>query len=252
MTPEQLFLANLPLVKELVAQACRRCYLKRETAEDFLSDVLDRIMADEYAVLRKFEGKSRLKRYLHVVISRYMFDFQNHLWGKWRPSEMAKRLGPVAVQLDTLLHRNGHSFDEAVQILRTNHKVEMSWQELNEIAAKLPPRTPRNHMEGEEILESLPSSENQPDAGIIEEEKSIRLARALEVLRKALKSLPAEDHVILRMHLWDRFSITQISKVLGLVHKPLYGRIQKIKKHLREEMERQGIRKEDIQDLFDE
>lgn len=251
MTPEQLFLDQLPLIKEVVAQTCRRCYLKKEVAEDFLAEVLEKIMADDYAVLRQFQGKSRLRSYLVTVVKNQMADFQNRLWGKWRPSEMAKRLGPVAIKLDMLLSRDGHSFDEAVQILRTNHKVEMSWQELNKIAARLPPRIPRR-MEGEEALESVPSPDNRADARIVEQEKNAMRVRALEVLQKALKSVPAEDQVILRMQQWDKFSIDQISKVLGLKPKPLYRRIQKTKEHLRREMEREGIRKEDIQDLFDE
>jgi DNA-directed RNA polymerase specialized sigma24 family protein len=129
--------------------------------------------------------------------------------------------------------------------------VALSWQELNKIAARLPPRTPR-HMEGEEVLESLLSSENRPDAGIAEKEKNALRVRALEVLQKALKSVPAEDQVILKMQQWDHFTVAQISRVLKVDQKPLYKRIQKTLEHLKSEMERQGIRKEDIDDLFDE
>jgi RNA polymerase sigma factor for flagellar operon FliA len=250
MTPEQLFLAQLPLIKKVVAHTCRRCRLKKEDAEELLSEVVNKIMADDYAVLRKFEGKSPLKGYLATVVKNQMRDFQNRLWGKWRHSEMAKRLGPVAMHLEKLV-RDGYTFNETVQILRTNHKVEMSWQELNEIAARLPPRTPR-HMEGEEVLESLPSSGNRPDAGIVEEEKSALRVRALEALQKALKSVPAEDQVILKMQQWNHFTVAQISRVLKLEQKPLYRRIEKTLEHLKREMERQGIRKEDIDDLFDE
>jgi RNA polymerase sigma factor (sigma-70 family) len=250
MPHEQLFLDHLPLIKKVVTQTCSRCNLQKEEREEFLSEVQDKIMADDYAVLRKFEGKSSLKSYLAIVIKNQMRDFQDHLWGKWRHSEMAKRLGPVAMHLEKLL-RDGYTFNETVAILQTNHKVEMSWQELNEIAAKLPPRTPR-HWEAEEVLESLPSTGDQPDSGIIEQEKKARRARVLEALQKSLKTLPAEDQVILRMLLWNHLSVVEISKVLKLDDKPLYKRIQKIKEHLRREMERQGVRKEDIEDLFDE
>ena len=34
-------------------------------------------------------------------------------WGKWRPSAVAKRLGPTAVLLDRLLTRDGRPFDDA-------------------------------------------------------------------------------------------------------------------------------------------
>lgn len=250
MPPDQLFLANLPLIEKVAAQTCRRFYLQKEEAEDFLSEVRLKIMADDYAVLRQFQGKSSLKSYLAIVVKRYMLDFQNHRWGKWRPSEMAKRLGPVAIQLDRLLGRDGHSFDEAVAILQTNHKVEMSWQELNEIAARLPPRTPRR-MEGEEALEPVPAPDSRADARVVEHEKNAARTRAFEALQEVLKSVPAEDLVILKLRQWDSFSVAQISKVLGLDQKQLYRRIQKTNEHLRREMERQGIRKEDIQELFD-
>jgi RNA polymerase sigma factor (sigma-70 family) len=250
MTPEQLFLDNFDHIKKVVAQTCRQCHLRKEEAEDFLGEVRLKIVADDYAVLRQFQGKSSLESYLTTVIKNQMFDFQDRLWGKWRHSEMAKRLGEVAMLLEKLV-RDGYTFDEAVQFLRTNHKVEMSWQELNEIAAKLPPRTPRR-WEAEEVLEFLPSSDAPPDSGILEQEKNALRVRALEALQKALKSVPAEDQVILKMRQWNGFTIAQISRLLKLEQKPLYKRIQKTQEHLRREMERQGIRKEDIQDLFDE
>lgn len=127
----------------------------------------------------------------------------------------------------------------------------MSWQELNEIAAKLPPRTPRRR-EGEEVLELIPSSEDSPDARVRRQEKNAGRARALVALQKALKTLTAEDRLILRMRQWNHFSVKEIAKVLKLERVPLYKRIEKTKEHLRKEMERQGIRKEDIQELFDE
>jgi RNA polymerase sigma factor (sigma-70 family) len=250
MTPDQLFLANLPDIDKVAARSCRRYYLPKEETEDFVSEVRLKIMADDYAVLRQFQGKSKLKSYLVVVVQRFMADFQNHRRGKWRPSEMAKRIGPVAIRLEELL-RDGYSFDEAAGILQTNHKVKMSWQALYDIAARLPPRSPRR-MEGEDVLETVASPDNRADGRVVEQEKRAARAQALEALQKALKSVPAEDRVILRMQQWDKFSVAQISKVLGLEQKPLYRRIEKALEHLRKEMERQGIRKEDIQELFDE
>jgi RNA polymerase sigma factor for flagellar operon FliA len=250
MTPEQLFLDHLSYIEKVATQTCRRCHLRKEEEEDFLGEVRLKIMADDYAALRKFQGKSTLKSYLAAVIKNQIRDFQNRLWGKWRHSELAKRLGDVATLLEKLL-RDGYTFDEAVQILRTNHKIEISWQELNEIAAKLPPRTPR-HWEAEEVLKFLPSIGDRPDTGIIEREKRALRVRALEALQKALKSVPAEDQVIIKMQQWNRFTVAQISRVLNLDQKPLYKRIQKTLKHLKSEMERQGIRKEDIDDLLDD
>lgn len=35
---------------------------------------------------------------VNVVAQNLSYDYQNHLWGKWRPSAEAQRLGPTAVQ----------------------------------------------------------------------------------------------------------------------------------------------------------
>jgi RNA polymerase sigma factor (sigma-70 family) len=250
MTPDQLFLANLPHIKKVVAQTCRYCHFRKEEAEDFSSKLMLKIVDNDYAVLRQFQGKSTLKHYLTMVIKRYMLDFQNELWGKWRPSKEAERLGPMAVLLEKLLVRDSLSFDEAVETLQTNHKVEMSWQELDRIAGRLPRRTPR-HMEGEEALESVPSPNDRADDRIAEKEKNALRLRAHEALRQALLTIPKEEKVIIQLQ-WKSFSVAQISRTLGLDQKQLYRRIQKTQEHLRREMERQGIRKEDIQDLFHE
>jgi RNA polymerase sigma factor for flagellar operon FliA len=250
MTPDQLFLAHLPHIKKVVAQTCRHCHFRKEEAEDFSSKLTLKILDNDYAVIRQFQGKSTLKHYLTMVIKRYMLDFQNELWGKWRPSKEAERLGPVAVLLEKLLVRDGLSFDEAVNILQTNHKVKMTWQELDRIAGRLPHRTPR-HMEGEETLESVPSPNDRADGNITEKEKNALRVRAHEALRQALLTIPKEAKVIIQLQ-WKCFSVAQISRTLGLDQKQLYRRIQKTQEHLRREMERHGIRKEDIQDLFDE
>jgi RNA polymerase sigma factor (sigma-70 family) len=251
MTPDQLFLAHLPHIKKVVAQTCRYCHFRKEEAEDFSSKLMLKIVDNDYAVIRQFQGKSTLKHYLTMVIKRYMLDFQNELWGKWRSSKEAERLGPVAVLLEKLLVRDRLSFDEAVNILQTNHKVEMSWQELDRIAGRLPHRTPRPPIEGEEPPESVPSPNDRADGSIAEKEKNALRVRAHEALRQALLTIPKEEKVIIQLQ-WKSFSVAQISRTLGLDQKQLYRRIQKTQEHLRREMERQGIRKEDIQELFDE
>ncbi len=243
MPPEQLFLDHLPHIEKVVSHLCRRHHLQKEECEDFLSHVKIKLIEDDYAILRKFKGRSSLKTYLTTVVVNLMKDYQNHLWGKWRPSAEAERLGPVAIHLERLQVRDGYSFDEAVQILQTNHKVEMSWRELHEIAAKLPPRSPR-HMEGEEDLGDLASQEERADDRLAEQEREAARRKAFEALQEIRKALPKEDQVILKMQ-EGGFSVAEISRSLHLEQKQLYRRIQKIHAYLRQELERRGIRKED-------
>lgn len=251
MTPDQLFLAHRPHIDKVVTHLCRRHHFRKEECEDFRSHVHLKLIEDDYAVLRKFQGRSSLKTYLTTVIQNLMLDYQNHLWGKWRPSAEAQRLGPAAVLLERFLVRDGYSFDEAVQEMQINRKVEMTWQDLAKIVARLPNRSTRR-VDGEEELRDLPDPGEGADARVADEERQARKCKALEILKEARQALPEEDRLILRMLLDDRFTVAEISRTLHLDQKQLYRRIQKIYKELREELERRGIKKEDIDDLFDD
>lgn len=250
MPPAQLFLDHLPHIEKVVAHLCRRYHFRKEEHEDFLSHVKVKLIEDDYAVIRKFQGKSNLKTYLTTCISNLMRDHQNHLWGKWRPSAEALRLGPVAILLDKLLRRDGYSFEQAVQILQVNHKVEMSWQELADIAARLPIRS-RPEAKEEEELEDHPSPSLRPDAQLIAKENETERRRIFAMLREARQALPQEDQLILTM-LDGSFSVADISRTLRLDQKQLYRHIKQIYKGLCEELGRRGIRKEDLDGLLDD
>ena len=168
--------------------------------------------------------------------------------GKWRSSAEAQRLGPVAIRLEKLL-RDGLSLDEAVRTLQTNHQVEMSAQDLAEMAARLPDRVPRRVV-GEEVLQDQ-ASNDRADSRAKEEEREAIRRRVLPALQEIRKALPPEDQLILKMKGGD-FTVAEISRILGLEQKPLYRRIENIHKDLGEELERRGFGKKDIDGIFED
>src|SRR5882672_5077367 len=58
---EQVFLAELPMIRRLLASIARRQRLSASEAEDFASEVHLRIISNDYAILRKFRGHSSLR-----------------------------------------------------------------------------------------------------------------------------------------------------------------------------------------------
>ena len=249
MTPEQLFMAHLEHIERAAAHAARRKRLSREDTEDFISDVKKRLIDDDYAIIRKFQGKSNFRTYLTTVINHLVLDFQNHLWGKWRPSAEAERLGPEAVQLERLLVRDGLAFHEACEILQTNHRVEKSREELEELAAKLPRRNPPRRMEGEEEIQNRAGHEPNPQESILEKERAARRREVVGILKEALKTLPDEDRLIVKM--WYQFKVVQIAQILKLEQKSLYRRIDKIFQTLRAELEKRGVSAEEIREILE-
>jgi RNA polymerase sigma factor (sigma-70 family) len=250
MTPEQLFLSELPRLERAIQRACRNSHLRQEETEDFASHVRLKLIENDYAVFRKFQGKCTLTTYLNTVVLNLLRDYQNHRWGKWRPCAAAVHLGKVAIKLDQLLSRDGRSLDEAIEILRTNHHVQETPQQLREMAAKFPPRTSR-HVEGQDSLPDLPDQSEPADRLIREAEQDANRQRIYEALEEAMATLPPEDAIIIKMR--AEFSIVEIARVLGLEQKSksLYGRIDRILRTLRKELERRGVHSDDISDLLD-
>lgn len=239
LTPEQLFLGHLKLIDEIAKHAAQRRHFSRVETEDFVSTVRLKLLDEEYRIIRQFQGKCTFRTYLTTVIQRQMQDYQNHHWGKWRPSAEALRLGHAAVRLDVLLNRDRLTLDQACQILRTNEGIELSVQELVELAAKLPPHNPPRRMQGEEELADQPSDGEAADERALGLEAAKRKQWILEILRTVLALLSDEDRLIVKMR--SEFSVVQIAKTLKLEQKPLYRRIEKSLKRLRGELERHGI-----------
>jgi RNA polymerase sigma factor (sigma-70 family) len=247
LTPEQLFLGHLKLIEEIIAHAARKSHFGREEAEDFSGWVMVKLIEDNYGVFRQYRGKCSLKTYLTVVIGRLLLDYKNHIWGKHRAPAEAKRSGAVAIRLDVLLFRDGYTFDEACQILRTNEKVEMSVEELADLRAKLTAHGLR-HFVGEERLQTEPSRDLRPDERIEEKERAGKGRRIIMALHRALATLSKDDQVLLRMR--SELSVADIARVLRVEQKPLYRRLEKIYKKLEKALERQGVRRQDVEEIL--
>ena len=248
LPPDQLFLTHLPHIERVAAHACRRHGFSREDTQEFVSAVKVKIIEDDHALFRKFQGKSKLETYLTVAVNNFFKDHLNHLWGKWRPCEEAKRLGPLAIQLDRLLHRDGFTLAESCEILLTNHHVEATRQELENLASKLPHRNPPRRMESEEALENRPAEDLPPDEQVQAREAADRRKVVLKLLKDALKRLPAEDALFARMSC--ELKISQIARQLRLEQKPLYRRRETILKTLRQDLESHGVRADEIGGLL--
>lgn len=248
-SPEQLFLSHLPFIEKLALGVARRSKASLEEAEEFSSDFKYKLIQDSYAVIRKFQGKAKFKTYLTTVATHAFRDFRDKRWGKWRPSAEAIRLGPVALRLEELLDKEGRGFDEACEILRTNHRVEESRRELEEIWKRLPPKTPRR-MEGEEKLQEMPAPMQRPEDKVLDRELRETRKRVDIALTKVLNNLPAEDRLIVRMGIVEEFKVVDIGRRLCLEQKPLYRRLDKILARLRSDLEREGVRWEQVSDLL--
>ncbi len=250
--PEAVFLEHLPLIERVAESACRRAGLQPQEAEDFASRVKVKLIDDGYAVLRKHRGDSRLSTYLTTVVHNLFKDHCNRKWGKFRHSAAARRGGPEARALERLLVLDRHDLETAIEILKTNHKVETSREELRRIAAELPPRRGR-YFVGEEALAERPSAAPEADASrrIADAERSAAASRVADVLETALGTVSAQDLLILKMHFSGGCTIASVATALGLEQRPLYSRKDKCLARLKAAFEDRGLAWDEVRQALD-
>lgn len=240
---------NWALVESVIRWVCQRHSLAPEEAEEFKSRASMRLCENGYGILRKFRGGSTLRTYLTTVVARLFLDWRIEAWGKWRPSAEARRAGRVGVDLDRLLFREGLTPREAVNVLRHNHRVAASEDELLGLASRLPQRGRRREERGLKLANE-PARERADD--LLRDRERMRQAKKVQVaLARAISALPAEDRLILRMRFCEDRPVTSIATALGLDQKALYRRISRRLADLHESMSDEGVDWPDVLGTFE-
>lgn len=206
---ESLFLNHLSWVKRCATWLCRHYGLDADETDDFISHVVMQLISNDYEILQRFSGQGSFNTYLTAVISQLFLHYRAELWGNWRSSAAAKRLGTVAVQLERLVYGDGHTVHSAGELLRERGITDLPDMKLQAILAELPTRTP---LEDGDPLASTS-------------------------LQRAIDELPPEDRLLVRLHWREGFTIAQIAHALDLEQKPLYRRTHRILENLRRNLE---------------
>jgi RNA polymerase sigma factor (sigma-70 family) len=235
--------ANLPLVERAVAFACRRYNLGPDDAEEFRAIVNLKLVENDCAVLNAYEARSSFATFISIVVKRMALDYRVHTWGKWHTTAGAKRLGPLAVQLERLLYRDGHSLDDAAAILRQPK------ESLAALAGQLPERTPRLREVAMGETE-LPARSAATDERVHAGERRRISERVSAIMSSIISRLPQDEQLILQLRFEGGMAVSQIARALQVDQKTLYRRIERQMRALRKELEAAGVDARDVLDLI--
>ena len=240
--PQTLLYENLTMVNHVVRKVWRSARLQHSPdVDDFVSTVLVALMENDYAILRKWEGRGSLAGYVSVVSRRMLADRLDRQRGRWRPSTEALRGGKAGVLLEKLLFRDGCSFEEAVSRAR---KIEpaRSVAELTALAARFPKREPRlSSVRLDAVAEASMPAPDQADARVLDAEARRLAQRAGEVIRGAVASWPDEEATIFRLRFGSSMTIAEISRSLEVPQRALYRRVEALVVCLRTELLHAGL-----------
>jgi RNA polymerase sigma factor (sigma-70 family) len=245
---QRLLLDHLDLVDQIVRTIGRRRHLSSTERDDFASFVHLRLVEDDYAILRKFQNRSTLWTYLATVLEHLALDFYAQKWGRWRPSAVANRLGPVAVLLERLVTRDLHTIEEAMEIVRTNHGVASGDAELRTLWDQLPVRV-RTTEVGEEAAAAISGGENAES--IVEDADRLRgIARLQRALAAAFAQIAVQDRVLIALRFDQDLSVVQIAKLTGSSVPTLHRRLDRSVKQLRLALTNAGFDSREIANLI--
>jgi len=238
-----MLVTNLSLVDRIVADIGRRHGMSATEVEDFSGAVRLRLVDDNYAILRSFQGRSSLATFLAAVVARLLLDYQNHHWGKWHDSAEAKRLGAAAVDLERSIHREGRPPVEAIDAVLTKYQ-DLTRNEVERMLARLPVRAPRReHVSLDEALNI-----SVPD--VFAPERTSVASEVSKIVTRTLARLSDEDQLIVKLRFDCEMTVAQISRALNQDSQFLYRRLHKLFEELRKELLVGGIRPEDVNSLI--
>jgi RNA polymerase sigma factor for flagellar operon FliA len=246
-----LFLANRPVIDAVIGIVSRQGRLSVDESEEFRSLVHLKLLEDDCAILRRFQGLSSLKTFLTTVITNMLRDDRVAKWGKWRPSAEAKRHGPLGILLERLVTRDGLTIDEACEVLETNHGVTEGRARLLAIYEALRPRMRRREVTDDE-LGDVPAVGTNADRMVYEGEHGEASARARAALSRTLAALPAQDRLIVKLKFKDGLTVADIGRMLRISEKSFYRRVEALMKGLGTALEREGVTRDEILDLIGE
>ena len=244
MDPRQVYVEHLDVINRIAESLCRRNGVRGADAEDFAADVRLKLLQDDYAVLRKHRGQSSITTFLTVVISNQFRDFRIKTWGKWRPSAEAKRRGAIAIHLESLIYRDGLTFQQACDTILRDPKHTVDRATLRAIFASLPYRVHRRLDDGAAIDDM--ESADRTDADLLNHERDHRLEAAKAALGQAVDRLPPDDRIMIRLHFFEGLSVADMARAGGVPQKPLYARLRRLLDTLSRDMVSHGFTRDEI------
>jgi hypothetical protein len=231
VTFDELLLEKHQAIDQVIHDLARRHFLSSAEIEEFRGAVSRALERNDYELLKAFDGRQTWATYLRTVITREFFTFQLALWGQWRPSHTAVRLGPAAMLLEELVSRDRFSVTDAIDWMRTTHRVDLPRHRIMELAEQL-------------SLAGTQASLRSGSAAVHSD------ARMRSALADALALLTPDDRLILELRFRERQPLTRIAAIMKLDVRPLQRHIDTAAEVVRKSLVMQGIDVTDVEALF--
>jgi DNA-directed RNA polymerase specialized sigma24 family protein len=183
---------------------------------DVAQEIRLRVCRDGCAALGRIHDEADSFPFLYGLAARTHADRTRRERGRFRSSVAARRLGPVAVQIERLVMLDGLTVEAACDFLADNRDVqgEAAWERLvGELRSRAPrPPSPRSLSEADA---RLPAGDRDPEQQLV--------ARVvITVVRAELESLSSETRALLAARFGAGSRLPEVAAARGVGVKKLY------------------------------
>jgi RNA polymerase sigma factor (sigma-70 family) len=251
MTDEEFFLANRAEIERAVRFVASYARLPPEDADELLSSVNLHIIENDYAVIRKFKGGCSFATYVVVIARHALADMRMQVQGRFRNSAEAKRLGEPAMRLEALLRRDYATLEDATAAVQREFPA-LTANEIADLAARLPQRTPRPREVSLGVdIEPKISSDSVEELAL-DHERAARAARINHVVQETLAQVSRGDRVAFQFR-WGSppVSVADIARMFHRDQKQLYRRLDAVGRQVQKALLAAGITVDEILELTD-
>ncbi|MDY0296523.1 MAG: sigma-70 family RNA polymerase sigma factor [Acidobacteriota bacterium] len=238
-------------VRRMAAAGQRLDSLQLENDSLELSNrVIDRCRENDYALIRRFDHRSRFTTYLTTVIARQAVERMRKSRGRTRARERATALGKIGLQLFEKIVPQGLAPRNAVLELLREPAIGASEQQLTQMADHIlgRQRSPAAVIISMNDWDQLHASAENPEATALAKERRERIRAAISLLRGHLSG---SDWLLLRLRFpADQQSpgrkASEIADLLGISRKAVYRRLDRLLPHCRRLLQKAGIEYADL------
>ncbi len=240
---KSLFVSNKSIIDKIINKFCTKNKLSLDLSEEFTSHVYVKLMEENCKKIRVFKDESGFSTFITIVIRNIFEDEKRRLWGRWKPSRKAIEMGPEAEILEQLVFRDKSIWEQAYDILTTNHKITISRDRAFEILETLESKNfkrkgPKVGRIPDEFSDwNATTSEGE----LIEEEELSKKNQINDVIKSIRKFFSNEDRIVLRMRFEDSMGISEIARGLNVKRSYIDKKLKTILKQFEKEIRKCGI-----------
>ena len=249
--PEAAWDLFLDRYRRLIFAAIRHYAQDYDDVMDVFARACEALRADGLRKLRVYvqqpDHQARFSTWLVTVVRHLTVDWFRHRDGRSRLSAVAAGLPPLRRRIFEHVFLDQRSHIEAYELIRARETPALSFREFQaELRATYRAMTDGRHGR---VLRDLGPAPIEAEALATEPigPSASDAAEQGRIIERALASLGPEDRLAVELYVLQGLPADAVAKVLGLANaKAVYNRVYRALAALREQLERAGVRREDL------